>query len=136
MQPLVSEAANRVAAERQLNAPLEPSLRQFHSENPRVPEFGRQHAPSADNEHSLVDHSFDVIGIDTLEGQSVSKLRDLSPARPWAAPNMARLCRPRVAVLEIAGAAAPLGQGFQWHQTASNLMGSFVDISFSGPVDV
>src|ERR1700748_1022649 len=43
---LGGEAADRVAAQRQRDAALEPALRQFHAVDPRIAKFRRQHAPS------------------------------------------------------------------------------------------
>src|ERR1700677_609998 len=62
------EAADGVATKWQRNAALEPSLRQLEAVDPGIAEFRRQHAASADDEGALVDHGFDIVGIDARQG--------------------------------------------------------------------
>src|SRR3981081_4241023 len=65
---VLGEAGYRVAARRQRNAALEPSLRQFEAENSSAAQFRGQHAAPADNERSPLEQGFDLIWIDAWQG--------------------------------------------------------------------
>jgi len=62
------EAADDITPDRQQDAALEPALREFEPVYPGILQLRRQHAASADDEHSVFDHGHDLLRIDTGEG--------------------------------------------------------------------
>src|SRR5260370_7570413 len=62
------EAAEDITPDGQQDAALEPALREFEPMYPGILQLRRQHAASADDEHSVFDHGHDLLRIDAGEG--------------------------------------------------------------------